>query len=77
MKWALGGPTHRGERTIRGIVVPAPVNAHTHLGDAVSVREPPPGPSRLIQPPHGYKFQLLARTSRAEKVGAIGPGKLR
>jgi cytosine/adenosine deaminase-related metal-dependent hydrolase len=62
----------RGERTIRGIVVPAPVNAHTHLGDAVSVREPPPGPvSRLIQPPHGYKFQLLARASREEKVRAI------
>ncbi len=62
----------RGERTIRGIVVPAPVNAHTHLGDSVSVREPPPGPvSRLIQPPHGYKFQLLANASRGAKVGAI------
>jgi len=62
----------KGERTIRGIVVPAPVNAHTHLGDAVSVHEPPPGPvSRLIQPPHGYKFQLLARSSPEEKVAAI------
>ena len=62
----------RGERRIQGIVVPAPVNAHTHLGDAVSVREPPPGPvSRLIQPPHGYKFQLLASSSRTEKVRAI------
>jgi len=62
----------RGERRIRGIVTPAPVNAHTHLGDAVSVREPPPGPvSRLIQPPHGYKFQLLATSTRAAKVRAI------
>lgn len=62
----------RGERRLRGIVVPSPVNAHTHLGDAVSVREPPPGPvSRLIQPPHGYKFQLLASTSRPEKIRAI------
>src|SRR5208282_2940130 len=62
----------RGERTIRGIVVPAPVNAHTHLGDSVSVREPPPGPvSRLIQPPHGYKFQLLANATRGAKVRAI------
>lgn len=63
---------HRGETRIRGIVVPPPVNAHTHLGDAVSVREPPPGPvSKLIQPPHGYKFRLLASASRAEKVAAI------
>jgi len=62
----------RGEARLRGIVVPPPVNAHTHLGDAVSVREPPAGPvSRLIQPPHGYKFRLLATASRPEKVGAI------
>jgi len=62
----------RDEEVVRGIVVPAPVNAHTHLGDSVSVREPPPGPvSKLIQPPHGYKFQLLARSSRSEKVRAI------
>jgi len=62
----------RGERVVRGIVVPAPVNAHTHLGDSVSVREPPPGPvSELIQPPHGYKFRLLANASHAEKVTAM------
>lgn len=61
-----------GERYVRGIVVPSPVNAHTHLGDSVSVREPPPGPvARLIQPPHGYKFRLLADASHDEKVRAI------
>jgi cytosine/adenosine deaminase-related metal-dependent hydrolase len=65
------GPARR-ERVVHGIVVPAPVNSHTHLGDSVSVREPPPGPvSMLIQPPHGYKFRLLADSSPAEKVGAI------
>ena len=62
----------KGERVVHGIVVPSPVNSHTHLGDSVSVREPPPGPvSRLIQPPHGYKFRLLAESSRASKVRAI------
>jgi len=62
----------KGERVVRGIVVPPPVNSHTHLGDSVSVREPPPGPvSKLIQPPHGYKFRLLANASRVEKVAAI------
>lgn len=62
----------RGERVVRGIVVPAPVNAHTHLGDSVSVREPPAGPvAELIQPPDSYKFRLLASSSQAEKVRAI------
>ena len=62
----------RGERVVHGIVVPPPVNAHTHLGDSVSVKEPPAGPvSKLIQPPHGYKFRLLANASPTEKVAAI------
>ena len=61
----------RGPR-VRGIVVPAPVNAHTHLGDAVSVREPPAGTvAALVRPPHGYKFRLLSETSPAAKRGAI------
>jgi len=60
------------ERKIRGIVIPSPVNSHTHLGDAVSVREPPAQPvSRLVQPPHGYKFRLLADSSESSKRRAI------
>jgi cytosine/adenosine deaminase-related metal-dependent hydrolase len=62
----------RRERRIRGIVVPPPVNSHTHLGDALSVREPPPGPvARLVRPPHGYKFRLLAEASRHQKLLAL------
>jgi cytosine/adenosine deaminase-related metal-dependent hydrolase len=64
--------THGRERRIRGIVIPAPVNGHTHLGDAVSVREPPAGPiARLVRPPHGYKFRLLASASPAAKRLAL------
>ncbi len=76
---SIGADGGRGrERTLRGIVVPSPVNSHTHLGDAVSVREPPPEPvSRLVQPPRGYKFRLLAETSRAEKVRAARATLLR
>jgi cytosine/adenosine deaminase-related metal-dependent hydrolase len=60
------------ERRVRGIVVPSPVNAHTHLGDAVSVREPPSGPvERLVAAPHGYKFRLLAESSASAKQRAI------
>jgi cytosine/adenosine deaminase-related metal-dependent hydrolase len=68
-----GTDSTRGRvRKVRGIVVPAPVNGHTHLGDAVSVREPPQGPvEELVAPPRGYKFQLLASTSRDQKIAAI------
>jgi cytosine/adenosine deaminase-related metal-dependent hydrolase len=60
--------THSREHRTRGIVVPSPVNSHTHLGDSISVREPPPGPvARLVRPPHGYKFRLLANASDETK----------
>jgi cytosine/adenosine deaminase-related metal-dependent hydrolase len=64
-----GTDSTRGrERRVRGIVVPAPVNGHTHLGDSVSVREPPPGPiAKLVRPPNGYKFRLLAEASTSTK----------
>ncbi|MGD0256462.1 MAG: amidohydrolase family protein [Thermoplasmata archaeon] len=60
------------ERRIHGIVVPAPVNGHTHLGDSVSTREPPAGPvESLVGAPDGYKFRLLSERSPAEKTRAI------
>jgi cytosine/adenosine deaminase-related metal-dependent hydrolase len=60
------------DRKVHGIVVPAPVNGHTHLGDAVSTREPPAEPvERLVAAPDGYKFRLLAESPRAAKVHAI------
>jgi cytosine/adenosine deaminase-related metal-dependent hydrolase len=70
---ALGtDSTHGRDRKVRGVVIPSPVNSHTHLGDAVSVREPPHEPvSRLVQPPHSYKFRLLAESSDEAKRRAI------
>jgi cytosine/adenosine deaminase-related metal-dependent hydrolase len=68
----------RSERRVRGIVVPSPVNSHTHLGDAISVREPPPGPvASLVRPPHGYKFRLLATASPSAKLEALRGAYLR
>jgi len=69
----IGSDSQRGrERRIRGIVIPSPVNAHTHLGDAMSTREPPAVPlARLVRPPHGYKFHLLETTARETKVRAM------
>jgi len=65
----LGTDSLRGrERRVRGIVIPPPVNSHTHLGDSISVREPPPGPvASLVRPPNGYKFRLLQSASPAVK----------
>lgn len=69
----VGTDSTRGrERKVRGIVIPSPVNGHTHLGDSISVREPPPGPvSRLVRPPNGYKFRLLASASRSTKLRGL------
>lgn len=69
----VGTDSTRGrERRVRGVVVPAPLNGHTHLGDAVSTREPPAVSfSELVAPPSGYKFRLLAEASAASKVAAM------
>jgi cytosine/adenosine deaminase-related metal-dependent hydrolase len=64
--------SHGRERRLRGIALPRPVNAHTHLGDAAFGREPPPGPvSRLVAPPNGVKFRHLAETEPAVKEAAM------
>ncbi len=70
---ARGTDSSRGrDRRVRGIVVPSPVNAHTHLGDSVSVREPPIGPvETLVGPRESYKVRLLRESSREEKLRAM------
>lgn len=60
-----------------GIVVPSPVNGHTHLGDAVATREPAHVPiAEIVRPPDGYKFRLLrdtpARAKRTAMRAALG-----
>lgn len=70
---ALGTDSTRGRvRRVRGIVLPAPVNAHTHLGDAVSTREPPTGPvERLVGAHDSFKFRLLRESPPAQKLRAM------
>ncbi len=59
-------------RKVHGIVVPSPVNGHTHLGDAVATREPPHTPvADIVRPPDGYKFRLLKATSAPAKRRAM------
>ncbi|MGI0067709.1 MAG: amidohydrolase family protein [Thermoplasmata archaeon] len=70
---AIGTDSTRGkERKIRGIVTPSPVNGHTHLGDAISTREPPNVSfSELVSPPSGYKFRLLSESKPGAKRRAM------
>ena len=70
---AVGTASTRGRvKTVRGIVVPSPVNGHTHLGDAVATHEPPHSSlEEIVRPPDGYKFQLLQRTAPAAKRAAM------
>ncbi len=70
---SIGADSTRGRvRRVHGIVVPSPVNGHTHLGDAVATREPPHVTlSEMVRPPDGYKFRLLRDTPPAAKRAAM------
>ena len=54
------------------IVLPAFVNAHTHVGDSIA-KEAGGGLSldELVAPPDGLKHRLLRAAGREEKVGAM------
>ena len=66
------GPERPGERTVRGIVLPASVNGHSHLGDSLWGREPPRLPfQEVVAPPMGLKHRLLAESPEAEKREAV------
>ena len=55
------------ESELEGIIVPAFVNAHTHIGDAVA-KEPPALPLAQLVGPGGYKHRILAETPYTELV---------
>lgn len=63
----------RGGVRSEDIILPAFVNAHTHIGDSVA-KEAGEGLTleELVAPPDGLKHRLLAETGREELVGAMG-----
>lgn len=68
------GTSSRGARETvrRGIILPAPFDAHTHLGDAVATTEPPHRPvAELAVGPGSWKFELLARHGKVAKRRAM------
>lgn len=64
--------SHGKERRVRGIVVPAPVNAHTHLGDSGYGRRPPSTSlAEVVGAPGGEKFRFLSEGGRRRKRTGI------
>jgi len=58
------------ETAIEGIIIPAFVNAHTHIGDSVA-KEPDSMPLEQLVGPGGFKHRILAETSYETLVSAM------
>ena len=57
--------------SIRGLVLPAFVNAHTHIGDSCAYPAPRGTVQDVVGPPDGYKHRVLSSTPAAVKIRAI------
>jgi len=59
-----------GTAEARGLLVPAPVNGHTHVGDRVARGQVPAGLplADVVAPPDGFKHRVLRDTPRARLV---------
>jgi cytosine/adenosine deaminase-related metal-dependent hydrolase len=63
------------EPSASGTVVPAFVDAHTHLGDLVARGRPLPASlAEAVRPPDGFKHRVLRATPRAELVAGMRRG---
>lgn len=66
-----GRPPQRPEA--EGLILPAPVDAHTHVGDMVGRGRELRGMTlaEVVRPPHGLKHRLLRETPRAALVDGM------
>jgi cytosine/adenosine deaminase-related metal-dependent hydrolase len=60
----------RVETAIKGIIIPAFVNAHTHIGDSI-IKEPDSMPLEQLVGPGGFKHRILAETPHETLVSAM------
>ncbi len=56
------------EGSSKAIVLPAFVNAHTHIGDSFAYPAPKGTVEEIVAPPNGYKHRMLRTASRSRKV---------
>ena len=61
----------RVDALAHGIILPAFVNAHTHLGDSVLKDPPITDIASLVRPPDGLKHRVLRKTSTHDLVHAM------
>lgn len=57
--------------SLKAIVVPGFVNAHTHVGDSVAFPAPKGTVEDIVGPPDGYKHRILRSASRKSKINAM------
>jgi cytosine/adenosine deaminase-related metal-dependent hydrolase len=59
------------DAAIGGIIAPAFVNAHTHVGDSIVKDVPFDSLERLVQPPGGLKHRILSMASEEESIASM------
>jgi len=57
--------------SLKALVIPSFINAHTHLGDSVAYPAPRASLIETVAPPDGYKYRMLRSASREAKVEAM------
>ena len=63
------GPLENSD--ITGIILPMPVNCHTHLGDAFIQKPEKATVEELVAPPNGLKHRMLAEVDPEEQISAM------
>jgi len=59
------------EGSSKAVVLPAFVNAHTHIGDSFAYPAPKGTVEEIVAPPNGYKHRMLRTASRRQKVDGM------
>lgn len=57
--------------SLKALVLPSFINAHTHLGDSVAYPAPRASLTETVAPPDGYKHRMLRSVPREAKVEAM------
>ena len=59
------------EGSLKAVLLPGFVNAHTHIGDSFAYPAPKGTVEEIVAPPNGYKHRMLRVASRAQKVDGM------